>query len=171
VSCAATFNAQTSYDPRFIRDLFPGKDVPKIQPLEGLLCIKMDQLDSAPPEKIKLFEEVSPLTHLTRDDPPVLLAYKSEIDAKVTNANIGIHHPRFGQVLKEKMDALKIACELCDGTPAPTIAFLKRHLVAAPGRDHELGRRQPPSAYPAKQISTASHGRRGPTSVSACDTT
>jgi hypothetical protein len=97
--------------------------------------VDLDQLDNLPAEKYKLFEEVSPLTHLTGDDPPVLLSYRSAFDARVTTPNIGIHHPLFGKVLKEKMDELKIPCELYadgkrfgGGTPMTTMAFLKKHL-------------------------------------------
>src|SRR6266550_3100071 len=73
-------------------------------------------------------EQVSPITHLTKDDPPVLLSYASAIDAEITNPNIGIHHPLFGKILKTQMDELGIPCELYagnkrigGGTPMKTI--------------------------------------------------
>ena len=135
LSCAAVFNGQTSYDPRFIRKLFPGKDVYKIGALRQLFGVDLNDLDNLPPEKYRLFEEVSALTHLTRDDPPVLLSYSRPMDAEVTDTGVGIHHPLFGKALKEKMDALGIPCELYaggkrigGGTPMTTIDFLKEHL-------------------------------------------
>ena len=74
------------------------------------------------------------ITHLTKDDPPVLLSYSSPMQAEITNLNIGIHHPLFGKVLKEKMDKLGIDCELYagnkrvgGGAPMKTIDFLKLH--------------------------------------------
>ena len=134
LTCAVGFNAQTSYDPRFIRTLFPEHDVYKIQNLAYLFRVNLDDVDKLPAEKLKLFEEVSPLNHLTKDDPPVLLSYKSDFDARVTTAGIGIHHPRFGKALKEKMDELKIPCELDaggkrfdGGRPVATIEFLKTY--------------------------------------------
>jgi acetyl esterase/lipase len=137
--CAAGFNAQTSYDPRFIRTLFPGQEVHKVQNLGYLFRVDLDRIDDLPAEKYRLFEEVSPLTHLTPDDPPVLLSYKSAFDAKVTTPGIGIHHPRFGTVLAEKMAAAKVPCELSadgqrhgGGDPVPTINFLKTHLARKP---------------------------------------
>lgn len=52
----------------------------------------------------------------------------------MTSQGIGIHHPAFGKVLKEKMDELKIPCELHadgkrfgGGTPMTTIDFLKKY--------------------------------------------
>jgi hypothetical protein len=136
LACAAVFDGQTSYDPRFIRKLFPGKDVYKIGPLRQLFDADLDKLDELPADKYRLFEEVSAITHLTKDDPPVLLSYSRPIDVEITDMGIGIHHALFGKVLKEKMDALGIPCELYaankrvgDGTPMRTIEFLKRYLL------------------------------------------
>jgi hypothetical protein len=134
LTCMAVFDGQTSYDPRLIRKLFPGKDVYKIGPLRQLFDVDLDRLDDLSAEKYKLFEEVSPINHLTKDDPPVLLAYSSPIDAEITNMGIGIHHPLFGKILKEKMDELGVPCELYTGnrrigggTPMKIIDFLKLH--------------------------------------------
>jgi ubiquinone/menaquinone biosynthesis C-methylase UbiE len=74
LTCMAVFDGQTSYDPRFIRKLFPGKDIYKIRPLEQLFGVDMNRLDDLPAEKYKLFEGVSAIPHLTKDDPPVLLS-------------------------------------------------------------------------------------------------
>ena len=135
LTCVAVFDGQTSYDPRFIRQLFPGKDIYKIRPLEQLFGVDLNRLDDLPAEKCQLFEEVSAINHLTKDDPPVLLSYSRAMDTEVTNQGIGIHHPLFGKVLKEKMDELNIPCELYagnkrvgGGTPMRTIDFLKEHL-------------------------------------------
>jgi acetyl esterase/lipase len=135
LSCASVFDGQTSYDPRFIRKLFPGKDVYKIGPLRQLFGADLDRLDDLPAEKYRLFEEVSPINYLTKDDPPVLLWYSRPMDAEVTDTSVGIHHPLFGKVLKEKMDELGIPCELYaggkrvgEGTPRRQIDFLKDHL-------------------------------------------
>ena len=82
----------------------------------------------------QVIEDVSPINHLTKDDPPVLLIYSRPLDAEITTQGIGIHHALFGKALKEKMDYLKIPCEvvaggkrLGGGTPTKTIDFLKDH--------------------------------------------
>lgn len=136
LSCMAVFDGQTSYDPRFIRKMFPGKDVHKIMPLSRLFDVDLDKLDELGADKFKLFEEVSPINYITKDDPPALLSYGTAFDGEVTNGNIGIHHPLFGKLLKEKMDALGIPCEvyaanqrLGGGKPMQTIDFLKQHLA------------------------------------------
>lgn len=133
LACAVVFDGQTSYDPRFIRKLFPGKDVYKHGALRQLFDADLNKLDDLPQAKYRLFEEVSPITHLTKDDPPVLLVYNSPMDAEVTSVGIGIHHPLFGKVLKERMDELGIPCELTaankrigGGIPTRPIDFLKK---------------------------------------------
>jgi acetyl esterase len=134
LTCMVVFDGQTSYDPRFIRKLFPGKDIYKNPALAKLFGVDLDKLDELPAEKYKLFQEVSPINHLTKDDPPVLLFYSRPLDAEVTNQGIGIHHAVFGKALKEKMDDLGIPCEvvagnhrLGGGTPTKTIDFLTQH--------------------------------------------
>lgn len=135
LTCMAVFDGQTSYDPRFIRKMFPGKDVHKIMPLSRLFDVNLDKLDELSADKFKLFEEVSPINFVSKGDPPALLSYATPIDGEVTNGNIGIHHPLFGKLLKEKMDGLGIPCEvyaankrLGGETPIKTIEFLKRYL-------------------------------------------
>ena len=97
----SVFNGQTSYDPRFIRDLFPGTDTYKHPALAQLFGVDLNKLDDLPKEKYKLFEFVSPLTHLTKDDAPAQLIYS---DKRIRpTKDRAIHHPKFGQVLKERM--------------------------------------------------------------------
>ena len=129
----SVYNGQTSYDPRFIRDLFPGTDTYKHPALAQLYNVDLDKLDDLPIEKYKLFEEVSAIPHLTKDDSPAQLIYGTDMDTPTTNQGVGIHHPRFGKVLKEKMDTLGIECQVhtrsdrrgADGDL--TIEFVKKH--------------------------------------------
>lgn len=133
--CMAVNNGQTSYDPRFIRDLFPDSDTYKNSALADLFGVNLGKLDHLPDEKYKLFEEVSAIPHLTKDDAPVLMTYDSDFDTPVSSRSIGIHHPKFGKVLKERMDKLGIECEVLTGfsrtqqsRTKPTVDFLKKHL-------------------------------------------
>jgi acetyl esterase/lipase len=110
LSCMVVFAGQTSYDARFIRKLFPDSDTYKHPALARLFDVDLNQLDDLPAEKYRLFEECSPLHHLTKDDAPAMLNYGGSIDQEVTDVGIGIHHARFGKALKEKMDELRIQC-------------------------------------------------------------
>jgi hypothetical protein len=135
LACAVVTEAQTSYDPRFIRKLFPNKDIYEHSALAQLFDVDLNKLDELPAEKYRLFEECSPLTHLTKEAPPVYLSYSTAMDGKITDLNTGSHHPLFGKVLKDRMDELKIPCVLMaagkrvgGGTPLKGIDFLKEHL-------------------------------------------
>jgi acetyl esterase len=70
--------------------------------------------EMATPKAFALYKEISPLTYLTKDDPPVW-AFYSIPDKPLTDKSTpseAIHHPGFGKVLKEEMDKLKIECKL-----------------------------------------------------------
>jgi len=132
LTCMSVFNGQTSYDPRFIRDLFPGTDTYKHPRLAQLFDVDLDKLDALPKEKYKLFELVSPITHLTKDDAPAQLIYASNFDAPIKNQGVGIHHPKFGQTLKERMDKLGIECQVharvaSGASTELTFGFIKKH--------------------------------------------
>ena len=121
VHCDARATVRTFERPT--RPPFPAEDA--LNDLFGMTT--MADCENAPPEKIRLFEEVSPLHHLTRDDGPVLLTYPLTM-----NAPPDIHHPHFGVRLKEKMDALSLPCEVQIGVarmdPDQTAAFFKQYL-------------------------------------------
>jgi hypothetical protein len=109
--------------------------------------------------------DASPITHLTRDDPPIYLAYGSPNRPVTERSNPGlwVHHPMMGIKLKEAMDALGIACTV-DYPGGPPIRkydsqedFIIRELKAlatpeaktAPGAPGPAGRK--PSAPAAAE--------------------
>ena len=135
LTCMAVDQGQCSYDPRFIRELFPENDTYQTSALAELFDVDLKKLDDLPPEKYLLFEEVSAINHLTKDDVPVLMSYVSDFDTPVSDRSIGIHHPRFGATLKEEMDQFNLECQVHagieKGSPLRSdlmMAFLKRHL-------------------------------------------
>ncbi|MFZ1702225.1 MAG: alpha/beta hydrolase [Pyrinomonadaceae bacterium] len=83
----------------------------------------------------ELYSAISPMTHLTKDDPPVWAFYSvanKPLTAESTTSD-AIHHPGFGVVLKEEMDKLGIACKLRhkdDGQKVndDMIGFMKKYL-------------------------------------------
>jgi len=138
LTCMAVNNGQCSYDPRFIRDLFPDSDTYQTSALAELFGVNLKNLDELPAEKLTLFEEISAIVHLTPDDAPVLMTYDSDFDTPISCRSIGIHHPRFGKVLKEKMDVLGIECQVHTGFSQTkesrselVLEFVKMHLDAA----------------------------------------
>jgi acetyl esterase/lipase len=137
LTCAAVLGAQSSYDPRWIQKNIGGKahEHPALVPFYGL---KADELDT--PKAHKLYEEASPINYVSKDDPPVFLFYSEPKGPLPADAQPGqgIHHPKFGEALKEKLDPLKVECVLrhrddYKGKPADTrnkemVEFFVKHL-------------------------------------------
>ena len=63
-------------------------------------------------EKYKALSlECSPLTHVSKDDPPVFLKYRAGAKVPVVKGD-GIHHAVFGIMLEEKCDKVGTECTL-----------------------------------------------------------
>ena len=108
LTVVGVMNAQVSYDPHFITKLIdePTSRHPALKTLVGL---KPDQEEDAAARK--LFAESAPINYLTADDPPVFMFYNIPMEPfPPPTLNAGIHNPRFGLFLKEKMDKLGIEC-------------------------------------------------------------
>ncbi len=137
VSCAFVMQAQTAYDPRFIREHIPGRAWTD-PPLEQLFGIDSDELDELPEEKYKLFELCSPINHLSADDPPIMLSYNGSADPAEAEQSIGkgIHHPIFGLKLKEKADELSVPCTVLTEQRGidsrKLLEFLRKHFGTGP---------------------------------------
>jgi hypothetical protein len=111
ISAAVVYETQTTYDPRTIMELFNTTHVDEpLIPFFGM----HSAADVDDPAYHPLFFDASPINHLTRDDVPVMLYY-SQADKPlkvITHGTDYIHHPRFGHLLKEKMDRLGVRCVL-----------------------------------------------------------
>jgi len=87
------------------------------------------------PKSIDLYKQISPLTYLTKDDPPVWAVYELPGKPLTTEstAEYAIHYPGFGRLLKEEMDKLKIECKLVQqeagqNVNGDMVAFLSKYL-------------------------------------------
>lgn len=112
VSGMAVFSAQTTLDIDVLKTKI-GLPVMNHSFAKGrLFGLKPSEVETEAGKKAIL--RFSPMTYLTKDDPPVWAMYtvpdKPMTDE--TTVSDAIHHPNFGKVLKEKMDELKIECKL-----------------------------------------------------------
>jgi len=109
LTCAVVYAAQSSYDPRFIKKLFNTDQVDRA--LIAFFGMK-EASDVDDPKFHPLFREASMIDHATADDPPVMLFYPQANKPLPPNSGGGqhIHHPKFGIVLKEKLDKLGVEC-------------------------------------------------------------
>jgi acetyl esterase/lipase len=111
LTAVAPFAAQSSYDPRFIKKLMNTNQVhPALVAFFGM----SSPADADSPRFFSLFEDSSPINHLTADDPPILVFFNQRNDPLPPNSSgeQHIHHPKFGFVLKEKADRLGVPCTL-----------------------------------------------------------
>jgi acetyl esterase/lipase len=151
LTCMAVFNGQCSYDPRFFvrHGIGPAAEHPFITPFYG---IPREEFDT--PEAHRLFEEAAAITYVSAGDPPVLMLYSQPdepLPAGITArrndpsepgenpppdplAGRAVHHPIFGRVLKESLDALGIECTVRAGLgewrgeyDAEIVAFCGKH--------------------------------------------
>lgn len=127
LSCAVGMGAQTSYDPRWIREHIGGRahEHPALLPFYGLAA---EELESE--KAYALFREASPLSHYTKDDPPVLLLYGGN-DAPGNKPGAGIHSEKFGFALREEAGKLGLSCEVRvgkDAGPAQAVEFFRQKL-------------------------------------------
>ena len=125
LTCMAVTNAQTSYDRRFIQERIGG-DAYRSAALPPFWGLSPEEFDSE--RAVGIYEESSPLHHLTGDDAPAHLSY-----ARFREGNI--HSARFGLILQEAMHALGIECQVVinerpeDRGREGGVAFLIRHLT------------------------------------------
>lgn len=112
LSVMAVFSAQTTLVPEVVRERI-GEAIMKHSLIKGAFFgLKPSEVNT--PKGQQLFKDASPVTYLTKDDPPVWAFYSvpnKPLTAESTSSD-AIHHPNFGLILKEEMDKLKIECKL-----------------------------------------------------------
>ena len=109
LSCMAVLGAQSSYDPHVIREWI-GDAAARHPAIEGFYGMKTSEFDT---QKARdKFREMSPITYLSKDDPPVYAFYNEARGPLPAGAKpgTGIHHITFGLKLKEQMDKLGLEC-------------------------------------------------------------
>lgn len=146
LTCIVSWQAQSSYNPHFVRTIISGECY-KHEALVQFFQVPPDEFDT--PRAKSIFDEVDFIRYASAESPPVSLWYVTPnlpMTPDLPNGP-GIHHPKFGFVLKERLDELGVPCELHTREDCPDLsdedarawfhreqtAFLKRHLLAADG--------------------------------------
>ena len=103
-------DGQSTYDPREIEKLV-GEETAKIGPIRQLVGLKPGQ--QADEHIWHLYEEASPITHVSANAPPVFMYYTRPMrPLPVADSGEGIHNPRMGYLLQERMQKLGRVCEV-----------------------------------------------------------
>jgi acetyl esterase len=134
-------DGQSTYDPREVAKLV-GEETARIGPLRLLVGLKPGQ--EPDDHHRKLWEECSPINHVTAAAPPVFMYYSRPMKPlPVADTGEGIHNPRMGYLLKERMDKVGAECEVHlvteydSKTPAQAmypqmVEFFTRHFKGKP---------------------------------------
>ncbi|MHC4399357.1 MAG: alpha/beta hydrolase fold domain-containing protein [Planctomycetota bacterium] len=110
LTCVATNGGQTTMDFAWWMEHVPGYDKPHRDPYEAIAAESEEELH-------KIVEEISALSLITADDPPIHMSYGMSPDAPVPSEperarGWKVHHVTFGVKLKEKMDSLGVEADL-----------------------------------------------------------
>ncbi|MBN8730907.1 MAG: alpha/beta hydrolase [Acidobacteria bacterium] len=136
LSAMAVNGAQTTLDPEVLSELISPAAArhPSGPPFFGI-----PQGESGTPRAREVYRLASPVTYLTRDDPPAWLYYdEPDVDVPANaRPGTGIHHPRFGRYLRERCQPLGLTCEVrlatdyqdTRGAGLEQFEFLRRHLL------------------------------------------
>lgn len=128
--CAAVNGAQVSLDPKVVREWLPNYTY-------GAHAFGMKSLDEVEKNREQIaawIKEYSPITHVTKDDPPIGLYYGGVKGAKVGESHPDpTHSPILGVKLAEKLKETGVEVEFHSTTEPNTkypsaAAFLIAHL-------------------------------------------
>lgn len=137
--CAVGLDAQCSYDPRLhARFLGEAGVDPAMQAFFGMRGPE----DLHDPAFAGLFEAASPITHLDRDDPPMLMTFQlADVPvSRIRDRDHLAHHPIFGHTMRTAAEAVGASVEVLrrEDLAEPfdanlrfaVVAFILRHLSA-----------------------------------------
>lgn len=132
--CVATNGGQTTMDFKWWQKWVPGYDKPHRDAMEAFDAKDERQLG-------EIVADVSALSLISKDDPPIHMGYGMAPDAPVPanprrSQGWKVHHVIFGVKLKEKMDALGVEADLRYPGAKPkypsVAAFFKAKLTEKP---------------------------------------
>jgi acetyl esterase/lipase len=114
--CAAVSGAQTTLDPRQMKEWMPNSNYGShafgiFREVDGKKQRDFDAFLARRDEIMPWIEEYSPFHLASAGDPPVHLTY-NKVPKKGEVSQDPTHSACFGLLLKEKLDSLKVPCEL-----------------------------------------------------------
>lgn len=135
VRCVVALSAQCSNDLAFLRThIYDGPTLPPFL----LACYGVDRAaDLLVPPASTVAARCSAIELAGTRSPPVYLEYAGPLTAtplhEGTEQGVYLHHPRWGELLQQRLDSLGVACAFHHaGNPPPHLGkeqFLRRHLL------------------------------------------
>ncbi|MDZ4403251.1 alpha/beta hydrolase [Prosthecobacter sp.] len=131
---AVGMSPQTCLEPKIITEWVGDQVLQHPMIARAVGAKKLDEVKKPRAEWIKLLREFSPITHVSADDPPVLISNPRVDPLPATSPGSAIHHALFGLKFQEKVTAvggtciLRIEDKATTSTPKPE-EFLLTHLL------------------------------------------
>jgi acetyl esterase/lipase len=137
VAGAQVAGAQTTMNPFVIRERIGEKTFDNPMPYKPFGAETAQELMDNWDKYRALVEKCSPVSHLSKDDPPLHLYYNVMREFPTTNGGNGIHSPIFGEIMLEACKEKGVECylqywEKDQGRPQPAVSrqeFLNRFLL------------------------------------------
>jgi arylformamidase len=112
VSAAVGFLGQTSIDPKVLEEWLGPQGIQHRMPYMAVGEASIEDALRHYERHREMFVEFSPITHVSSDDPPLMMVYDADVSLPAKNASHAIHHPFMGIKLRERADAVGMECHL-----------------------------------------------------------
>lgn len=120
LQAAVGISAQSSLDPKVVVEWIGDQVLKHPMIMRAVGGKKLDEVQTRYAEFGPLLREASPINHVTKDDPPVLMAFPKREPLPAASAGAAIHHAMFGIKLKEKADQTGTVCLLRIDSESPS---------------------------------------------------
>ncbi len=137
LQCAVGMSPQTCLEPDFVVGWVGDQILNHAMIARAVGVKKGEDIRKPRPEWTRLLHEFSPITHVSKDDPPILISNPKIAPLPATNAGSAIHHAMLGTKFQQQAKTVGAICihrieaDPAPGTPTPE-AFLIQHLRAKP---------------------------------------
>lgn len=137
LQCAVGMSPQTCLEPDIVID-WVGEQIMNHAMIARAVGVKKGEDVRKPkPEWTRLLHEFSPITHVSKDDPPMLISNPKIDPLPATSAGSAIHHAAMGMKFRDRANAVGATCVLrIEDRKVPAIPtpeeFLLEHLKPKP---------------------------------------
>jgi hypothetical protein len=112
IAGALVAGAQTTMNPFIIKERIGEKTFGNPMPYQPFGAETIEELTNNWEEYRNLVLQCSPLSHLTKDDPPLHLFYNVNREFPTSKSPNGIHSPIFGEIMLEACKKIGVECHL-----------------------------------------------------------
>jgi acetyl esterase/lipase len=112
IAGAQVAGAQTTMNPFVIKERIGGKTFGNPMPYQPFGAETAEEIMKNWGKYKELALKCSPVSHLTKDDPPLHLFYNVNREFPTSSGSNGIHSPIFGEIMLEACKKIGVECHL-----------------------------------------------------------